>query len=58
MRDLAFLLTDSRYWSQAAEEADESWTLVRIGAPDMPNDWIEWLEVRSFNLSCFNKLNC
>lgn len=43
-RHSAFLLTDSRYCLQDGDKADDNWTLVRIGAPETPSDWIEWLE--------------
>lgn len=45
----AYLVTDSRYWSQARKELDRSlWNLIPAGAPDGPGDYIEWLTVRSF----------
>ena len=43
----AYLITDSRYWLQAQEEIDENWTLVKAGGPGEPQDWIEWIVVRS-----------
>ena len=43
----AYLLTDSRYWLQAQDEIDDNWTLVRLGSPGEPHDWIEWLVVRA-----------
>jgi len=41
----AYLLTDSRYWTQAQEELDHNWTLVKCGSPGAPQNWIEWLVV-------------
>jgi hypothetical protein len=43
----AFLVTDSRYWLQAQQEIDENWTLIKVGGPAEPQDWIEWIVVRS-----------
>ncbi|KZV72786.1 Creatinase/aminopeptidase [Peniophora sp. CONT] len=44
----AYLVTDSRYWSQARKELDRSlWNLIPAGAPDGPGDYIEWLTDRA-----------
>ena len=43
----AYLVTDSRYWSQARKELDRTlWSLIPAGAPDGPGDYVEWLAVR------------
>lgn len=42
-RDAALLWTDSRYWIQASQELPELYTLMRQGAPEVP-DPDEWLE--------------
>ncbi|KNZ76560.1 hypothetical protein J132_09419 [Termitomyces sp. J132] len=39
----AYLFTDARYWSQAQEQLDGNWTLIKAGSVDGPKDWIEWL---------------
>jgi Xaa-Pro aminopeptidase len=41
----AYLVTDSRYWLQAEKELDESWVLIRGGAPHGPRHWVDWLTV-------------
>ncbi|KAG6864959.1 hypothetical protein C0991_005908 [Blastosporella zonata] len=42
----AYLFTDARYWTQAQEQLDTNWTLVKAGSVDGPLDWIEWLMTR------------
>ncbi|KAG6844836.1 hypothetical protein H0H87_003267 [Tephrocybe sp. NHM501043] len=44
--DAAYLFTDARYWTQAREQLDRNWTLVKAGSVDGPRDWIEWLTAR------------
>jgi hypothetical protein len=41
----AYLITDSRYWLQAEQELDENWTLIRVGMPSGPRNWVEWVSV-------------
>jgi Xaa-Pro aminopeptidase len=41
----AYLITDSRYWHQAEQELDESWTLIRVGMPSGHRNWIDWISV-------------
>jgi len=43
----AYLLTDSRYWVQAANQVDSNWHCVQAGHTDGPKDWIEWLVDRA-----------
>jgi Creatinase/Prolidase N-terminal domain len=45
----AYLITDSRYWHQAEQELDENWTLIRVGMPSGPQNWVDWISV-SFRL--------
>lgn len=47
---LAALSTDSRYFSQATNELDFNWTLLRQGAKDQPS-WEEWAVLQAINLS-------
>ncbi|KAG6902507.1 hypothetical protein C0995_015699 [Termitomyces sp. Mi166 len=42
----AYLFTDARYWSQAQEQLDGNWTLIKAGSVNGPKDWIEWLTER------------
>lgn len=44
-KDDAYLFTDSRYWSQARQQLDTNWRLVKAGGVGEPKDWIEWLVV-------------
>jgi len=39
----AYLITDSRYWVQAANQIDSSWQLIQAGHANGPKDWVEWL---------------
>jgi len=39
----AYLITDSRYWIQAANQIDSNWYLIQAGYADTPKDWVEWL---------------
>ena len=39
----AYLITDSRYWVQAANQIDSNWHLIQAGRADAPKDWVEWL---------------
>lgn len=43
----AYLITDSRYWVQAANQLDNNWTLVKAGHVDHCKDWIEYLVKRA-----------
>lgn len=43
----AYLLTDSRYWVQAANQVDSNWHCLQAGHPDGPKDWVEWLVDRA-----------
>lgn len=39
----AYLLTDSRYWIQAANQVDTNWLCIQAGHVDGPKDWVEWI---------------
>ncbi|KAI7883982.1 Creatinase/aminopeptidase [Lichtheimia hyalospora FSU 10163] len=41
-QDTAAMFTDGRYFLQASQELDESWTLMKQGLPGVPN-WKEYL---------------
>ena len=43
----AYLITDSRYWVQAANQIDSNWHLIQAGRVDGPKDWVEWLVSRA-----------
>ncbi|CCM03196.1 uncharacterized protein FIBRA_05320 [Fibroporia radiculosa] len=43
----AYLITDSRYWTQSRSELDENWILIPAGVADGPRDWLEWLVDRA-----------
>lgn len=43
----AYLITDSRYWVQGANQVDSNWLSVQAGHPDGPKDWIEWIVDRA-----------
>ena len=43
----AYLITDSRYWIQAANQVDSNWSCLQAGHVDGPKDWIEWLVDRT-----------
>ncbi|KFA52870.1 hypothetical protein S40293_00966 [Stachybotrys chartarum IBT 40293] len=44
--DTAALATDGRYFTQAASQLDENWTLLKQGLPDVPT-WQEWCAEQS-----------
>ena len=43
----AYLVTDSRYWVQAANQIDSNWHSIQAGHTDGPKDWVEWLVDRA-----------
>lgn len=43
----AYLITDSRYWVQAANQVDSNWVCIQAGHVDGPKDWTEWLVDRA-----------
>src|SRR5882757_8680618 len=43
----AYLITDSRYWVQAANQLDSNWHCIQAGHVDAPKDWSEWLVDRA-----------
>ena len=43
----AYLITDSRYWVQAANQVDLNWHSIQAGHVDGPKDWVEWLVDRA-----------
>ncbi|KAM9886796.1 hypothetical protein OXX69_013604, partial [Metschnikowia pulcherrima] len=47
---LAALSTDGRYFSQANDELDFNWTLLKQGAKDMPT-WEKWAVQQAVQLS-------
>jgi len=43
----AYLIIDSRYWVQAANQVDSNWHCLQAGHIDGPKDWVEWLVERA-----------
>lgn len=41
-QDTAAMFTDGRYFLQASQELDQSWTLMKQGLPGVPT-WKEYL---------------
>lgn len=39
----SYISVDSRYWTQADEETDTNWRVIRQGDAGAPNDWKVWL---------------
>ncbi|CAL1705996.1 unnamed protein product [Somion occarium] len=41
----SYLIVDSRYWTQAEQQTDNNWLVIRAGDVDRdaPKDWVIWL---------------